>query len=140
LEGAGWRLGRKALLERAGASDSALRALVNDGLVRIADAELLRDPFCDVPVTPPPDSLTDAQQDALAELAAVPAGEEALLLGVTGSGKTAVYLERIRQVLGSGRGAILLVPEIDLTPQTVARVRSAALRPDRDGERADAWR
>jgi primosomal protein N' (replication factor Y) len=147
LEGAGWRLGRKALLERAGASDSALRALVNDGLVRIADAELLRDPFCDVPVTPPPDSLTDAQQDALAELAAVPAGEEALLLGVTGSGKTAVYLERIRQVLGSGRGAILLVPEIALTPQTVARVRGAfgdqvaVLHSGlSDGERADAWR
>src|SRR5690606_24350871 len=147
LEGAGWRLGRKALLERAGASDSALRALVNDGLVRIADAGLLRDPCCDGPVTPPPDSLTDAQQDALAELAAVPAGEEALLLGVTGSGKTAVYLERIRQVLGSGRGAILLVPEIALTPQTVARVRGAfgdqvaVLHSGlSDGERADAWR
>src|SRR5690606_22143945 len=105
------------------------------------------DPFADVPVTPPPVSLTGAQQAALAELADVPAGGEALLLGVTGSGKTAVYLERIRQVLESGRGAILLVPEIALTPQTVARVRGAfgdevaVLHSGlSDGERADAWR
>src|SRR5690606_3814466 len=147
LEAAGWRLGRKALLERADASDSALRALVDAGLMRIAETEHLRDPFADVPVTPPPVSLTGAQQAALAELADVPAGEEALLLGVTGSGKTAVYLERIRQVLESGRGAILLVPEIALTPQTVARVRGAfgdevaVLHSGlSDGERADAWR
>lgn len=70
-----------------------------------------------------------------------------LLLGVTGSGKTLVYIELLEEVLRQGRGAIVLVPEIALTPQTVARFRSAfgdvvavlhsALS---DGERYDAWR
>jgi primosomal protein N' (replication factor Y) (superfamily II helicase) len=66
---------------------------------------------------------------------------------VTGSGKTLVYLEAVRRVLARGAGAIVLVPEIGLTPQTVSRLRGAfgddvavlhsALS---DGERADAWR
>src|SRR5690606_20777186 len=66
---------------------------------------------------------------------------------VTGSGKTLVYIELLEEVLRQGRGAIVLVPEIALTPQTVARFRSAfgdvvavlhsALS---DGERYDAWR
>src|SRR5207253_6825024 len=70
-----------------------------------------------------------------------------LIQGVTGSGKTLVYLDVLRSVVASGNGAILLVPEIALTPQTVARVRGvfgdqvavlhSALS---DGERADAWR
>src|SRR2546423_6712620 len=71
----------------------------------------------------------------------------ALIHGVTGSGKTLVYLEVLRQVVDDGRGAILLVPEIALTPQTVARVRGvfsdqvAVLHSGlSDGERADAWR
>ncbi|MGH7657012.1 MAG: replication restart helicase PriA, partial [Gemmatimonadales bacterium] len=70
-----------------------------------------------------------------------------MLFGVTGSGKTFVYLEMIREALASGRGAILLVPEISLTPQIVARVRGAfgeevaVLHSGlSDGERADAWR
>src|SRR5690606_41615791 len=63
LEAAGWRLGRKALLERADASDSALRALVDAGLMRIAETEHLRDPFADVPVTPPPVSLTGRSEE-----------------------------------------------------------------------------
>ena len=74
-------------------------------------------------------------------------GAAALLFGVTGSGKTLVYLEAVQRVLARGRGAIVLVPEIGLTPQTVSRLRGAfgdqvavlhsALS---DGERADAWR
>src|SRR5439155_1195939 len=70
-----------------------------------------------------------------------------LIHGVTGSGKTLVYLEVLRRVVDDGRGAILLVPEIALTPQTVARVRGvfgdqvAVLHSGlSDGERADAWR
>jgi primosomal protein N' (replication factor Y) len=70
-----------------------------------------------------------------------------LLHGVTGSGKTLVYLDVLRGVVASGNGAILLVPEIALTPQTVARVRGvfgdkvAVLHSGlSDGERADAWR
>src|SRR2546427_13252152 len=66
---------------------------------------------------------------------------------VTGSGKTLVYLDVLRSVVATGNGAILLVPEIALTPQTVARVRGvfgdqvAVLHSGlSDGERADAWR
>jgi primosomal protein N' (replication factor Y) len=76
------------------------------------------------------------------------AGDIALLYGVTGSGKTFVYLEYLREVVNvRGKGAIVLVPEIALTPQTVDRFRSvfgdrvavlhSALS---DGERYDAWR
>src|SRR5438067_8284579 len=70
-----------------------------------------------------------------------------LIRGVTGSGTTLVYLDVLRTVVASGIGAILLVPEIALTPQTVARVRGvfgnhvAVLHSGlSDGERADAWR
>ncbi|MGH8622819.1 MAG: replication restart helicase PriA, partial [Burkholderiales bacterium] len=70
-----------------------------------------------------------------------------LIHGVTGSGKTLVYLDVLRSVVASGKGAILLVPEIALTPQTVARVRGvfgdqvAVLHSGlSDGERIDAWR
>lgn len=147
LESAGGRLEVHALLEAAGGTEGPLRAMVAAGLVRIEAEEAPRDPFADLASTPPPDRLSRAQQDALERLAGLAPGEEALLFGVTGSGKTAVYLERIRQLLGEGRGAILLVPEIALTPQTVARVRGAfgdevaVLHSGlSDGERADAWR
>src|SRR5690606_32506975 len=78
-----------------------------------------------------------------------PAGGATFLLrGVTGSGKTQVYIELLREVVErQGRGAIVLVPEIALTPQTVSRFRAhfgdsvavlhSALS---DGERYDAWR
>lgn len=147
LEGAGGRLDVRTLLERAEASDGPLRALVAAGLCRIEEEAEARDPFATLPVTPPPGRLTDPQAHAVAALRALSPGEEALLFGVTGSGKTAVYLARIRELLAEDRGAILLVPEIALTPQTVARVRGAF--GDRvavlhsglsDGERADAWR
>jgi primosomal protein N' (replication factor Y) len=147
LESAGGRLGVAALLERAGVGDGPLKAMRQSGLLTIAEDEVHRDPFASHAVTPPPEQLTAAQHNALDALAQVPAGGSAVLFGVTGSGKTAVYLARIRQLLETGRGAILLVPEIALTPQTVARVRGsfgdavAVLHSGlSDGERADAWR
>ena len=139
------------LKERLAFSDAVLRGLVARGLAEFIDRPVLRDPFADVPVpVPPRHVLTNAQQDAVTRLLA--AGQEerpppALLFGVTGSGKTQVYIDLLSAMLERGRGAIVLVPEISLTPQTVSRFRAhfgdtiavlhSALS---DGERYDAWR
>lgn len=135
------------LLTVAKSSDAPLRALVDAGLVVIDEVPLERDPFASHPVSPPPGTITPMQAEALAAISAIDPGEAALLFGVTGSGKTLVYLEHIRRVFEQGRGAIILVPEIALTPQTVSRVRGmfgdsvAVLHSGlSDGERADAWR
>ncbi len=91
-------------------------------------------------------TLTDAQQRAVDECRAAveSGGHEVLLHGVTGSGKTEVYLRVIEDALGRGKGAIVLVPEIALTPQTASRfearfgetvaVLHSALTPARRGE------
>jgi primosomal protein N' (replication factor Y) len=75
---------------------------------------------------PEPERLTDAQSEAVARIdAALSAGAGHLLLhGPTGSGKTEVYLQACARALELGRGAIVLVPEIALTPQTVGRFRT----------------
>jgi primosomal protein N' (replication factor Y) len=132
---------------RLAIGDSVIQALVADRLVRVVELERIRDPFAELEPTAPPADLTPAQRTALDRIEAVSPGDGALVFGVTGSGKTLVYLEAIRRGLERGLGAIILVPEIGLTPQTVARVRGAfgdrvavlhsALS---DGERADAWR
>ena len=94
-----------------------------------------------------PPSLTEDQRRVVAAIQATPIDTPVLIHGVTGSGKTLVYLDVLRSVVASGHGGILLVPEIALTPQTVARVRGvfgdqvAVLHSGlSDGERADAWR
>src|SRR2546427_6538974 len=106
----------------------------------------MRDPFAAMS-SPPPPTLTEDQRNVVAGIESTPVAVPVLLHGVTGSGKTLVYLEILRGVVASDRGAILLVPEIALTPQTVARVRGvfgdkvAVLHSGlSDGERADAWR
>jgi primosomal protein N' (replication factor Y) len=134
-----------------GFSHAVIRALTRRGFAVIEEAPVLRDPFSTMTPDPPkPLSLTPDQRAAL-DRVLEGAGAQArpfLLLGVTGSGKTQVYIEVLRKVvLEMGRGAIVLVPEISLTPQTVARFRShfgdvvavlhSALS---DGERYDAWR
>ena len=135
------------LLAATGAGTGVLRALQAAALVTVVEQEAPRDPFAGAVPPAPSLALTPDQVAALAALAAVPAGGAALLFGVTGSGKTQVYLERIKLALDRGSGAIVLVPEISLTPQTVGRV--LAMFPDQvavlhsglsDGERADAWR
>ncbi len=135
------------LRTQLGFGSALLRVLVTRGLARVEEVERARDPFAGEVGTPPPDSLSADQRDALSAIEELAPGEGALLFGITGSGKTFVYLEAIRRALAGGRGAIILVPEIGLTPQTVRRVRGvfgddvAVLHSGlSDGERADAWR
>ncbi len=127
-------------------SASVLDGLVQQGVARIERVPEMRDPFADLS-SPPPPSLTEDQRAAVGGILETPVDKPVLLHGVTGSGKTLVYLEVLRSLVAAGHGAILLVPEIALTPQTVARLRGvfgdqvAVLHSGlSDGERADAWR
>ncbi|HEU4570562.1 MAG TPA: primosomal protein N' [Gemmatimonadales bacterium] len=147
LEELGGRAAVEHLTHQLGFGAGVLKAMLDKGYVTVELAEKLRDPFAGDAPTPPPTELTADQRAALATLAALPAGGAALLHGVTGSGKTLVYLEAVRAALAEGKGAIILVPEIGLTPQTVRRVRGAfgdqvaVLHSGlSDGERADQWR
>jgi len=130
-----------------------LDKLAERGLVALGMEEVWRDPLAGqvfVPTEPPP--LTSDQQavwDVLrSSLQAESLEPRAFLLhGVTGSGKTEIYLQATAEVLTRGQKALVLIPEISLTPQTVARF--AARFPGRiavfhsaltEGERYDAWR
>lgn len=147
LESLGGAADLRHLRDRLAFKDGVIRALLTTGLVASAVVEVPRDPFAGDPGTPAPPTPTAEQAQALRTLDLLAPGDSALLLGVTGSGKTLVYLEAIRRAVDAGQGAIILVPEIGLTPQTVSRVRGvfgdrvavlhSALS---DGERADAWR
>ena len=145
---AGGRQAVAALAEQ-GFSRSVVRGLEAKGLIRVTDDVVVRDPFRDEPVGdgngPAP---TAGQRRVLRRMTGTlgRGGGTFLLHGVTSSGKTLVYIELIRGVLGRGEGALVLVPEIALTPQTVARFRRAfgdlvaVLHSGlSDGERFDAW-
>jgi primosomal protein N' (replication factor Y) len=146
LEALGGRAPARHLVTQLKLSPAALDGLVQQGLARVIALERPQDPFADLAVAPPP-ALTEDQRRIVRDIADGPAAERVLIEGVTGSGKTLVYLEVLRGLVASGAGAILLVPEIALTPQTVARVRGvfgdavAVLHSGlSDGERAAAWR
>jgi len=140
-----------ALLKGTRSSWHALRALERKKLVVIARKEVLRAPVPE-PVLGQEKKLvlTEEQQKAYDTVTmAVRADEFAvfLLKGITSSGKTEVYLRCIERVLEKGRTVIVLVPEISLTPQTVARFatrfgsRIAVLHSRLSaGERYDEWR
>src|SRR4051794_27785156 len=105
-----------------GGGHSTLRSLEARGLVTVAAAEQRRRPRIEgVGARGGTSSLTPAQEEALEaieERLEDPAGGRLLLHGVTGSGKTEVYLRAVSSALSRGKGAIVLVPEIALTPQT----------------------
>ncbi len=134
-----------------GVSSSTLRALAAKGHIEFTEQEVWRDPLqarTFVPTTPP--KLTPAQDAAWWQIEASlhTAGSEVFLLhGVTGSGKTEIYLRALHELLAKGQQGIVLVPEIALTPQTIRRFgarfpgRIAVLHSKLSmGERYDGWR
>ncbi|SFA41990.1 replication restart DNA helicase PriA [Parageobacillus thermantarcticus] len=141
----------KELLEQTGASYASLKSLITKGLVAEKEIEVYRDPYehrSFAKTAPLP--LTDEQEKALSAIVErVRANEHEvfLLYGVTGSGKTEVYMQAIEEVLRQGKEAIVLVPEISLTPQMVKRFkgrfgsRVAVLHSGLSvGEKYDEWR
>lgn len=149
------------LIQDTGVSRDQILRLADDGFVRIESDEYIRDPIADFDVLPDvPPTLTDDQQSAwntIREHIDAAHWENAdakskqshvfVLYGVTGSGKTEVYLRAVERVVSQGRQAIVLVPEIALTAQVVRRFM--ARFPQRvalvhsglsTGERYDTWR
>jgi primosomal protein N' (replication factor Y) len=143
-------LSGRDLTSAAGADAGVLRRLEERGWVTQRSAQVRRRPeIASVGATAGPVVLSDRQRECVEAVVASLDGEgprERLLHGVTGSGKTEVYLAAIEAALERGRGAILLVPEIGLTPQTLGRVarrlgeRVAVIHSGlSEGERFDEW-
>lgn len=159
----GGQLPMSMLIDSVGTTHATIKRMCAQGILALMQEEVLRDPLQRVPADNGTGNgtsleLTAAQQEALlvltGELRATLTSEVSpdevtpwLLYGVTGSGKTEVYLRLIEQALESGRTAQLLVPEISLTPQLAQRLKSrfgagvaiwhSALSA---GERYDTWR
>ena len=129
---------------------NALKKLSDDGLILLTDEEALRMPASSYEIPANPGFvLTSGQKEALDEIlpCLTAGGGRFLLHGVTGSGKTEVFMSAVHKALSLGKSAIILVPEIALTPQmvswfrgrfgSVAAVIHSRLSP---GERYDEWR
>ncbi len=108
-------------LRELGAMPSHMRTLVAQAWVRDYEARVQRDPVAGRAFAELTELQLTPDQSAAAEAIAAANGSGWLLHGVTGSGKTEVYLDLVRRTLAAGKGAILLVPEISLTPQALRR-------------------
>jgi primosomal protein N' (replication factor Y) len=148
VESLGGRTSVAQLKAQLDFSPVVLKSLEKRGLVAIDDEVVDRDPFAERGgISSARLQPTLAQHRAIDVMASAEKGEVFLLHGITGSGKTLVYIELLRRIVDErGQTAIVLVPEIALTPQTVDRFRAAfgdriavlhsALS---EGERYDAW-
>jgi primosomal protein N' (replication factor Y) (superfamily II helicase) len=134
-----------------GISSSVVKSLIEKKILTEKTMEVYRDPYGNREFKQTlPLSLTDAQQTAIKPILTAIEEEDHdvfLLYGVTGSGKTEIYLQSIQEVLNKGQEAIVLVPEISLTPQMVNRFkgrfgdRVAVLHSGLSaGEKYDEWR
>ena len=139
-----------SFLQRHHASLSSLKTLVKKGWLLVSEREVFRRSEYEAIEPPSNITLNADQQHALDEIigATTKGAFRAFLLhGITGSGKTQVYIDAIRNVMALGKTAIVLVPEISLTPQTVRRFKAhfgndvAVMHSQMSiGERYDAWR
>jgi primosomal protein N' (replication factor Y) (superfamily II helicase) len=142
------------LLRQTSLDNQTLRAVVKRGLAELREEAVVRDPHADEQFVATSNLVLNPEQlFALKEVTQVldlPESARPILLhGVTGSGKTEIYLQAIRAALEHGRSAIVLVPEISLTPQTVERFKGrfaeaqdtvAVLHSHlSQGERHDEW-
>ena len=147
------------VLQRLGVGASSATGLIKRGVVQELEQRVKRVAYDDdfaagELVAALPHLLNAEQQSAFDALKGVIDKKEfgvTLLQGVTGSGKTEVYLRAIHEALSDGGGVVFLVPEVALTPQTVARLRSRleSIAPDHgcvvwhshlsEGERVDGW-
>ncbi len=136
---------------RAGVSEGVFRTLEKNGLVVIESMKVARNPYAERFVAGAGVVLNAEQEEVMKAVeAAMDRPEKPILLfGVTGSGKTEIYLRAIRRAVDAGKTALVLVPEIALTPQTVERFKSrfadmqdaiAVMHSHlSEGERYDEW-
>lgn len=138
------------LYELSGGNSSALNALCQKGYAKISDERVYREAYNKNNYAPSESYTPTAEQkvviDHLKENISLSRNENILLRGVTGSGKTEVFLQAIDHCIKCGKTAIMLVPEISLTPQTIKRFVSrfgdmVAVIHSRlsQGERFDQW-
>ena len=147
LRDCGGELWLNEFLQICKTTTPTLKGLEEKGCIVIEEREVLRREQGPALAKDQPKSLNAAQASALATIQTLDEFAQVLLHGVTGSGKTEVYLQAIAPLLNQGKSALVLVPEIGLTPQLTDRFRArfgnkvsvyhSALS---DGERYDTWR
>jgi primosomal protein N' (replication factor Y) len=139
------------LIEKADVGASAIQTLAKRGFLEISVQEVQRDPFSDAKLPEITDLiLTDEQTTVLSEIENALDAEQYkafLVHGVTGSGKTEIYIRAMKNALAKGKSSLMLVPEIALTPVFSKRLRAvfgnevAILHSNLSvGERFDEWR
>ncbi len=146
----GGKLSEAELKGITGATSVQIKSLKDKGIISVEEIDVYRNPYSDNKNTKRENILTEHQQKAFTEIKKLYHTNEAkavLLHGITGSGKTRVIKSVIDEVIKTGRQAIILVPEISLTPQTVGIFkdfygdRIAVIHSSlSNGERFDAWR
>ncbi|BAZ44320.1 primosomal protein N' [Chondrocystis sp. NIES-4102] len=147
LQNSGGELWLQDILQKCRTTSATLKKLEAKNYLILSEREILRKEQGVAQTADRPKELNKAQAEALKVINAQPGYSQILLHGITGSGKTEVYLQAIAPILDQGKSALVLVPEIGLTPQLTDRFRArfgmqvcvyhSQLA---DGERYDTWR